>query len=84
MVALQPRGRVQAGLAPGAQVLHRQRGLRQPRKVPPIRRHQGGWREVSSEFRCNREGEAKFLRCLLYYEGAFSIMEPADFSSISL
>ena len=32
----------------------------------------------------NREGEAKFLRCSLYYEGAFSIMEPAEFSSISL
>ena len=31
-----------------------------------------------------REGEAKFLRCSLYYEGAFSIMEPAEFSSISL
>ena len=31
----------------------------------------------------NREGEAKFLRCSLYYEGAFSIMEPAEFSRIS-
>ena len=33
---------------------------------------------------CFREREANFLRCLLYYEGAFSIMEPAEFSSISL
>ena len=32
----------------------------------------------------NREGEAKFLRCLLYYEGALSILEPAEFSSINL
>ena len=31
----------------------------------------------------NREEEAKFLRCWLYYEGAFSIMEPAEFSRIS-
>ena len=30
-----------------------------------------------------REGEAKFLRCSLYYEGAFSIMEPAEYSRIS-
>ena len=27
----------------------------------------------------NREGEAKFLPCLLYYEGALSIMEPAEY-----
>ena len=32
----------------------------------------------------NREGEAKFLRCSSYYEGAFSIMVPAGFSSIIL
>ena len=30
-----------------------------------------------------REGEAKFLCCSLYNEGAFSIMEPAKFSRIS-
>ena len=31
-----------------------------------------------------REGEAKFLHCSLYYEGAFSVLEPAEFSGISL
>ena len=30
-----------------------------------------------------REGEAKFLCCSLYYEGALSIMEPVEFSRIS-
>ena len=33
--------------------------------------------------RHNREGEAKFLRCSSYYEGAFSIIEPTEFSRIS-
>ena len=32
----------------------------------------------------NREGEAKFQRCSLYYEGALSILGTAEFSSISL
>ena len=52
------------------------------RKLP------GQWRALSLLHGDNdvdkREGEAKFLRCSLYYEGAFSIMEPAEFSSISL
>ena len=31
-----------------------------------------------------REGEAKFLRCSLNYEGAYSIMEPAEFCIVEL
>ena len=39
---------------------------------------------IDSSVLFNREGEAKFLRCSLYYGRAFSIMEPAEFTSIGL
>ena len=32
----------------------------------------------------NREGDSKFLRCSLNFEGTHSIMEPVEYSSISL